>query len=150
MDLETLELRPITLLIIDDYRPDIKLAQKVLEEGKLLLNIKTAENGEMALAYLRKENNYRDVETPDLILLDLRMPLMDGHKLLQIIKTDDNLKRIPVIIMTISKDEEDIEMSYNEHANAYIIKPIAYDQFVDAIRSLENFWLTVVRLPTKI
>jgi two-component system response regulator len=141
---------PITVLIVEDYKPDVKLVQKILEDGKLFLNTKNVSNGDEALSYLNKEEpKYKDAETPDLILLDIRMPVMDGHQLLQIIKKDEKFRRIPVIIMTISKDDDDSEKAYDEHVNAYIVKPIEYNQLVEAIRSLERFWFTVVKLPKR-
>lgn len=140
---------PISILIVDDNEADILILKETLKEEKLYVNIESAWNGEEALSYLRKEPpKYKDAKTPSLILLDLRMPRMDGHELLKIIKNDEKLKHIPVIIMTISALEEDVLKSYDEHANAYVIKPINFNQFVTAIRSLEYFWLTIVKLPT--
>lgn len=144
------KLNPINILIVEDNRADIRLVQEVLKEGKLFINLHIAENGEEATIYLRKEGKYKDVDLPDLILLDLNMPKKSGHELLSEIKEDDNLKHIPVIVMTISKAEEDILKSYNLHANAYIVKPVELDQFIDAVKSIENFWLTIVKLPPKI
>ncbi len=142
--------KPIKVLIAEDNEADVRLVREVLKEGKILVNLVSVEDGEDAMAYLRKENNYKDVESPDIILLDLNMPKKSGHEVLAEMKTDEKLKIIPVIVMTISKAEEDILKSYNLHANAYIVKPVEYDQFIEAVRSLENFWFMICRLPPKI
>lgn len=136
---------PITILIVDDNPADVRLVQEVFKEGKIYVNLKIAEDGEDATIYLRKKD-----ELPDLVLLDLNMPKKSGHELLTEMKEDDNLKHIPVIVMTVSKAEEDILKSYNLHANAYIVKPIELDQFISAVKSIENFWLTIVKLPHKV
>lgn len=141
---------PIDILIVDDNRADIRLVQEVLKKGKMFVNLHAAFDGIEAMEYLRKENKYKDANRPDLILLDLNMPIKDGREVLEEIKTDNNLKTIPVIVMTISKAEEDILRSYNLHANAYIVKPIEINKFINVIGSIEDFWLTVVKLPPNI
>jgi chemotaxis family two-component system response regulator Rcp1 len=144
----TLEkMMPIDILIIDDNRGDIRLVQEILKKGKMLINLQSAQDGIEAMDYLRNEGKYKTATRPDLILLDLNMPRKDGREVLEDIKSDENLKSIPVIIMTISKAEEDILRSYNLHANAYIVKPIELNQFMNTVRSIEDFWLTVVKLP---
>lgn len=141
---------PIDILIVEDNRADIRLVQEILKRGKMIVNLHTALDGMEAMEYLRKEGKYKDENRPDLILLDLNMPRKDGREVLEEIKSDKELKTIPVIVMTISKAEEDILRSYNLHANAYIVKPIELNQFMNVVRSIEDFWLTIVRLPPKI
>jgi len=141
---------PINILMVEDNRADVRLVKEVLREGKIYVNLIVAEDGEEAIAYLRKEDKYKDVELPDLILLDLNMPKKSGHELLDDMKGDNNLKHIPVIVMTVSNAEEDVLKSYNLHANAYIVKPVELDQFIIAVKSIENFWLTIVKLPPKL
>lgn len=143
-------IRPITVLIVEDNRADIRLVQEVLKEGKICIGLNIAEDGIEAMAYLRKEDKYKDADTPDVVLLDLNMPKKNGFEVLEEMKEDEYLRRIPVIVMTISKTEEDILKSYNLHANAYIVKPVELNQFVEAVRSIKDFWLTIVKLPSRI
>lgn len=138
---------PITILIVEDNRADIRLVEEVLKKGKMVVNMYSALDGIEAMEYLRKEGKYKGAIRPDLILLDLNMPRKDGREVLEEVKADDNLRTIPIIVMTISKAEEDILRSYNLHANAYIIKPIELNQFINSVRSIEDFWLTIVKLP---
>lgn len=138
---------PIDILIVDDNRADIRLVQEVLKKGKMTVNLHFVLDGVEAMEYLRREGKYKDVSCPDLILLDLNMPRKDGREVLEDVKSDDNLKSIPIIVMTISKTEEDILKSYKLHANAYIVKPIELNQFINTVRSIEDFWLTIVKLP---
>jgi CheY-like chemotaxis protein len=140
-------IKPIVILIVEDNRADRRLVEDLLKKGKVLVDLNSAEDGEVAMAYLKKEGQYKDAKTPDLILLDLNMPKKNGFEVLEEMKSDENLKRIPVIVMTISKEDEDVLKSYNLHANAYIVKPVEINQFVEAVKSIENFWLTIVRLP---
>lgn len=143
-------IRPINVLIVEDNRADIRLVQEALKEGKICIGLNVAEDGIEAMTYLRKEDKYKDVNTPDVVLLDLNMPKKSGFEVLEEMKEDENLRRIPVIVMTISKAEEDILKSYNLHANAYIVKPVELNQFIEAIRSIKEFWLTIVKLPSRI
>ena len=145
-----INIKPITILIVEDNDADVRIVQEVFKHGRLLVNLAVSEDGEDAMAYLRKEGNYKNAESPDLILLDLNMPKKSGHEVLAEMKADENLKRIPVIIMTISKTEEDILKSYNLYANAYVIKPVEINQFISAIKSIEDFWFTIVKLPPKV
>lgn len=142
--------KPISILIVEDNPADVRIVQEVLKNGKVYVNLVVADDGEDAMSYLRKEGKYKDVELPDLILLDLNMPKMSGHEVLAEMKIDENLKHIPVIVMTISKSDEDVLKSYNLHANAYIVKPVELDQFISAIKSIEDFWFTIVKLPPRI
>ncbi|MFH1314360.1 MAG: response regulator [Candidatus Eisenbacteria bacterium] len=139
--------RPVDILLVEDSPGDVRLAKEVLKEAKVSNNLHVVANGVDALAFLRREGRYSDAVRPDLILLDLNLPRKDGREVLSEIKTDDNLKMIPVVILTVSKAEEDIVKAYNLHANCYITKPIDLNQFLRIIKSIEDFWLTVVTLP---
>jgi chemotaxis family two-component system response regulator Rcp1 len=139
---------PIEILLVEDNLGDIRLTKEALKDSKILNILNVVRNGEQALDYLRKSNEYTDAVRPDLILLDLNLPKKNGQEVLAEIKTDPDLKRIPVVILTTSKAELDILQSYNLHANCYIIKPVNFEDFTTVIRSIENFWFTVVKLPS--
>ncbi len=141
--------KPINILLVEDSPGDVRLIQEALKESKVLNEIYVVEDGLEAMRFLRREDKYPSVPRPDLILLDLNMPKKDGREVLAEIKADDELKRIPVVILTISLDEEDIFKTYNLHANCYITKPIGFDQFMKVVKSIEDFWLTIVKLPIK-
>lgn len=141
--------KPINILLVEDSPGDVRLIQEALKESKVLNEIYVVEDGLEAMRFLRREDKYPSVPRPDLILLDLNMPKKDGCEVLAEIKADDELKRIPVVILTISLDEEDIFKTYNLHANCYITKPIGFDQFMKVVKSIEDFWLTIVKLPIK-
>jgi len=140
-------IKPIEILLVEDTPDEAELTMETLQQGRVRNTVHWVENGEEALAFLRREARYAGVPRPDLILLDLHMPRMNGMEVLAEIKQHPDWKRIPVIIMTASNDERDIVGAYNKHANCYITKPIDVDEFMDAVRSIEDFWLTVVRLP---
>ena len=140
--------KPIDILMIDDNRADIRMTQEVFKKAKFIVSLNYVTDGIEGMKYLRRQEPYTEVRRPDLILLDLNMPRKDGREVLEEIKSDEDLKTIPVIIMTISKAEEDILKSYKLHANAYVIKPIGLSQFNDAIGSIKDFWLTIVKLPS--
>ncbi|MBI5538270.1 MAG: response regulator [Deltaproteobacteria bacterium] len=137
----------IEILLVEDNPGDARLAREALKEGKVGNRLYHVEDGVEALDFLHKRGAFQDAPLPDLILLDLNLPRMDGREVLAHIKSDENLKRIPVVVLTISKDEEDVLKSYNLHANCFITKPIDFDQFIKVVRSIEDFWLTIVRLP---
>ena len=139
--------QPIDILLVEDSEADVRLTQEVLMDSKVHNNLVIAVNGEEALACLRKQGKFKDSARPDLILLDLNLPLKDGREVLAEIKQDSNLKAIPVVILTTSKAEEDILKTYNLHANCYITKPVDLEQFVTVVRYIEDFWLAIVRLP---
>ena len=141
---------PVEILLVEDNPGDVRLTQEALKESKVTNNLSVAEDGVEALAFLKREGKYADAPRPDLLLLDLNLPKKDGRELLEEIKVDDNLKRIPVVVLTTSKAEEDIIRMYDQHANCYITKPIDFDQFIEVIKSIENFWLTIVKLPSDI
>lgn len=137
----------IDILLVEDNPGDADLAREALEGNKMCNELYVISDGEEAMAYLRREGRYVDAPRPDLILLDLNLPKKDGREVLAEIKADDELKRIPVVVLTMSKDEEDILKSYNLHANCYITKPIDVNQFFKVVKSIEDFWLGIVALP---
>lgn len=141
--------RPIEILMVEDNPGDVRLTVEALKEGKVRNNFHTVEDGVEALAFLRREGGYAEAPRPDLILLDLNLPKMNGPEVLAEIKEDPELRRIPVVILTISQAEQDIVKSYNLHANCYITKPVDLDQFLEVVKSIENFWLTIVKLPPR-
>jgi CheY-like chemotaxis protein len=143
------ESRPIEILLVEDNAGDVRLVKEALEENKFLNNLHMARDGVEAMKFLHKEGEYANAVRPDLILLDLNLPKKDGREVLAEVKVDEDLKRIPVVIMTISKAEEDILKTYNLHANCYITKPIDLDQFIKVVKSVENFWLAIVELPPR-
>ncbi len=138
----------VEILLVEDNPGDVRLTQEALKESKVTNNLYIAGDGVEALAFLRKEGEYADMPHPDLILLDLNLPKKDGRELIEEIKSNEELKRIPVVVLTTSKAEEDIMQMYDRHANCYITKPIDFDQFIEVVRSIENFWLTIVKLPS--
>jgi len=141
------ETEPVEILLAEDNPGDVTLTKKALEQGNIINNLHVANDGVEAIQFLRQEGEYADEPRPDLVLLDLNMPRKDGREVLEEIKGDEDLRRIPVVVMTSSEAEEDIVKSYDLHANAYLTKPIDYDGFLDIVRSIEEFWLTVVKMP---
>ena len=140
--------RPVEILLVEDNEGDIGLVEEVFEEGRINNNLSVAEDGDEAMMFLRKEGQFANATRPDLILLDLNLPGKDGREVLKEVKEDDNLKKIPIVVLTTSKAEEDILKSYDLHANSYITKPVDFDQFINVIKSIESFWLDVVKLPS--
>jgi len=140
-------LKPIEILMVDDNLSDIRLTHEAFKDSKLRNNVHEVYDGTEAMAFLRKEGKYALAPRPDIILLDLNMPKKDGHEVLEEIKSDPDLKSIPVVILTVSQAEEDILKSYDLYANCYITKPVDLDQFIKVVKSLENFWFTIVKLP---
>ena len=140
---------PIEILLVEDNPGDVRLTQEALKESKVTNNLHVAEDGIEALDFLYHKGDHTDAPRPDLILLDLNLPKKDGRELLEDIKADEELKRIPVVVLTTSKAEEDIYRMYDQHANCYITKPIDFDQFIEVVKSIEDFWLTIVKLPSE-
>ncbi len=138
----------IEILLVEDNPGDVRLTQEALREGKIRNSLHVAEDGEAAMAFVRQEGEYADMPRPDLILLDLNLPRMDGREVLAQIKADPELKRIPVVVLTTSRAEEDVLKVYNLNANCYITKPVDFEQFIKVVSAVEDFWLTIVRLPT--
>lgn len=141
-------MRLIDILLVEDNPGDARLAKEALKDAKVRNNLHWVEDGVEAIAFLRREGKYTDAPRPDVILLDLNLPKKDGREVLAEVKEDGDLKRIPVVILTVSDAEEDIIKTYNLHANCYIRKPLDLDRFIEVVKSIEEFWLTIVRLPT--
>ena len=139
--------KQVEILLVEDNPADVRLVREALKESKILNNLSVVEDGVEAMDFLRKKGKYASSIRPDLILLDLNLPRKNGREVLAEVKSDDNLKRIPVVIMTVSDDEKDILLTYNSHANCYIKKPLDFDQFNQMVHSIENFWFTIVCLP---
>ena len=142
-----MNVKPIELLLVEDSEPDVRLTIEALHEAKVKNRLWVVEDGVEAIDFLRRQGKYADSPRPDLILLDLNLPRKDGRQVLKEIKADDSLKRIPVVVLTTSKSEEDVLRAYALHANCYITKPVDFNRFMEVVKSIENFWLTVVRLP---
>ena len=137
----------VEILLVEDSLGDVRLTREAFKEGKLANRLHVVSDGEEALAFLHRQDPYRDAVRPDLILLDLNLPKKDGREVLALIKADDELKRIPVVVLTTSRAEQDILKAYDLHANCYITKPVDLDQFLLVVRAIEEFWLTLVKLP---
>lgn len=138
---------PIEVLMFEDNPDDVILTQEALIETKMHINLNVVQDGVEGLKYLRRQGKYADALRPDLILLDLNLPKKDGREVLAEIKADDSLKLIPVVILTTSAAEEDIIKAYSLHANCYITKPVDLNQFIRVVKTIEDFWITIVRLP---
>ena len=140
--------RAIEILLVEDNPGDARLTLEAFKEGKVINNLSVVTNGVDALAYLRRDGQYANASVPDLVLLDLNLPKMDGREVLAAIKDDANLKSIPVVVLTTSASQDDVARAYGHHANCYITKPVDLDQFLRVVHSIENFWLSLVRLPS--
>lgn len=140
-------LDPIEILLVEDSPSDVRLTQEALRDSKLHINLNVAEDGEEALDYLYRRGRFEGVVRPDLILLDLNLPRLDGREVLAKIKEDGSLRKIPVVVLTTSESPDDVESVYDLHANCYVRKPLDLDQFIKVVRSIESFWLTIVKLP---
>jgi len=140
---------PIEILLAEDNPGDVKLTEKALESGQINNTLHVVNDGVEALAFLRGEGEYEGTPRPDLFLLDLNMPRMDGQEVLEAMADDDALRRVPVVVLTSSEAEEDIVDSYDRHANAYLTKPVNFEGFVDIVARIEDFWLTVVKRPPR-
>jgi len=141
--------QPIEILLVEDDPGDVLMTQEAFRDYKIANRLTVVSNGEDAIAYLRKQGRFAGVATPDLVLLDLNLPRRDGREVLLDIKGDPSLRRIPVVILTTSEAEEDVIAAYDLHANAYVRKPVDFDQFVAAVRAIDDFFITVVRLPSR-
>lgn len=139
--------KPIEILLIEDNPGDVRLTKEALKETKVINKLTVMKNGLEAMAFLRREGPYAEAARPHLILLDLNLPMKDGREVLAEIKADEVLRRIPVVVLTTSRDEQDILKSYNLYANCYITKPVDLDQFITVVKSIEDFWLGIVVLP---
>jgi CheY-like chemotaxis protein len=139
----------IHILLVEDNEGDILLTQDALEEAKILTRLSVVKDGKEAIDFLTRQQKYLDAELPDLILLDVNLPKKNGHEVLRQIKGDDALKCIPVIMLTTSSTERDINLAYNNYANCYITKPVEASDFLSIVNTIENFWIAVVKLPQK-
>ncbi len=139
--------RPIDILLVEDSPADVRLTREALKEAKVLNTLHVVQDGIAAMDFLHKQGQYANSPDPHLILLDLNLPKKDGREVLAEIKQDDKLRRIPVVVLTTSRAEEDVIRTYNLHANAYVAKPVDLKQFLEVIRTIEDFWLAVVTLP---
>jgi CheY-like chemotaxis protein len=138
------------ILLVEDNPADVRLTQEALINGKVIHDMHVVSDGVEALAFLLQDEPFTQAPRPDLILLDLNMPRKNGHETLSVIKADPDLASIPVIILTTSSDDEDIKMSYDLHANGYIVKPVDIEQFFSTIQQLKEFWMSIVMLPTRV
>jgi CheY-like chemotaxis protein len=141
------EATPIEVLLVEDDAGDVRITREALQGSKLVHNLHVVDNGERAVDFLRRHGDYPDAPRPDLILLDLNLPRLDGREVLAQIKADQSLRQIPVVVLTTSDAEEDVLRSYDLHANAYVTKPVEFDAFIAVIRQIDDFFLSVVRLP---
>lgn len=139
--------RPVEILLVEDNPGDVRLTIEALRDCKVRNNLQVASDGVLAMAYLRKEAQFAKVSRPDLILLDLNLPRKDGRQVLAEIKADPELRAIPVVVLTTSRSEQDVLQSYELQANCYITKPVDLEQFIHVVRSIQDFWLTIVTLP---
>jgi len=139
--------KPIEILLVEDSTEDAELTMDSLKDGRVRNRIHWVEDGEEAMAFLRRQGLYAGAPRPDLILLDLNMPRKNGREVLAEVKQDPELRRIPVVIMTSSDDEKDILAAYNLHVNCYVTKPVDLDQFINVVKSIEHFWFSIVKLP---
>lgn len=140
--------RQIEILLVEDNPGDVLLTREALKDGKITNKLNVVEDGVEAMSYLRKEGKYESANRPDLILLDLNLPRKDGREVLAEIKNDESLRLIPVVVLTTSEAEKDIVKSYKLNANCYVTKPVELDEFIHVVKSIEDFWLTIVKLPT--
>lgn len=138
---------PVEILLVEDNPGDERLTREALKEGKVYSNLHWVKDGVAAMQFLRRQGDYSGAPRPDIILLDLNLPKKDGREVLQDIKNDEELKRIPVVVLTTSKAEEDVLRTYNLHANCFVTKPVDLEKFIVVVKSIDAFWLTVVTLP---
>lgn len=140
--------RPIEILLVEDNPGDVRLTREAFKEAKMRNNLHAVADGVEAMEFLHREGEHADAARPDIILLDLNLPRKDGREVLAEVKADPELRRIPVVILTTSKAAEDIAKTYDLHANCYITKPVDFDRFIEVVKTIEGFWLTVVKLPS--
>jgi chemotaxis family two-component system response regulator Rcp1 len=138
---------PVEILLVEDNPGDVRLTQEALKEGKVYNNLHWAKDGVEALEFLKRQGKHAGAPRPDIILLDLNLPKKDGREVLAVVKGDNDLKQIPVVVLTTSKAEEDVLKSYELHANCYVTKPVDLEKFIQVVQSIDRFWLTVVTLP---
>ncbi|HZA21998.1 MAG TPA: response regulator [Dehalococcoidia bacterium] len=144
-----MEVQPVEILLVEDNPGDVRLTIEALKSAKISNSINVVRDGIEAMAYLRKEGQYANVARPGIVLLDLNLPKKSGYEVLEELKKDEDLRRIPVVVLTSSQAEEDILRSYNLHANSYVTKPVGLQEFAKVVGAIEGFWLTIVQLPPK-
>ncbi len=149
MEIGSEQAQPVDILLVEDNPGDIRLTQEALRDGKLLNHLTAVSDGEQAIAFLRRQGNYAQASRPDLILLDLNLPRKDGREVLAEVKADPDLRRIPVVVVTSSRAEQDILKAYDLHTNCYVTKPVDLVKFVAVVKSIEDFWVHIVKLPPK-
>ena len=147
--MKTADIRPIEILLVEDSPSDAEFTAEALKEAKVRNHLSLVEDGVQAMEFLRRQGKYAQAPRPDLIMLDLNLPRKDGREVLAELKADDNLKMIPVVVLTTSRAEQDVLRAYQLHANCYITKPVDFQQFLNVVRSIESFWLFVVTLPPR-
>lgn len=143
------QVQPAEILLVEDNPGDVRLVQEALRESKIINQLHAVSDGQEALAFLRKQGSYANTRRPDLILLDLNLPRKDGREVLSEIKADPDLRRIPVVIVTSSKAEDDILKSYDHHANCFITKPLDLEKFIEVVKAIQDFWISIVKLPPR-
>jgi CheY-like chemotaxis protein len=141
-------MKPVNVLLVEDNEGDILLTSEAFEDAKIHVNLSVVRDGREAIDFLNKYGPHADAHLPDLILLDVNLPKKNGHEVLKYVKGDEMLKHIPVIMLTTSSSPRDINLSYNNYANCYITKPVDANEFLSVIATIENFWITIVKLPT--
>ncbi|WP_454050667.1 response regulator [Cellulomonas sp. Marseille-Q8402] len=139
----------IDVLLVEDDPGDVLMTREAFEDNKVVNRLQVVSDGVSALTFLRKEGEFADAPTPDLVLLDLNLPRMDGREVLEAMKSDEALRSIPVVVLTTSEAEEDVVRSYSLHANAYVTKPVDFDRFIEVVRQIDEFFVEVVRLPQR-
>lgn len=142
-------MKPIHILMVEDNEGDIILTKEALQDSKIINTITAVRNGKEALDYVFRKGEFANSQLPDLILLDINLPMKNGHEVLLALKENETTRKIPVIMLTTSSSQKDIDQSYKEHANCYIVKPVEVADFLKAIAGIENFWLNIVKLPGK-
>jgi chemotaxis family two-component system response regulator Rcp1 len=147
MSLMTMRGRPIEILLVEDNADEAEMTMEALKDGRISNRIHWVEDGEAAISFFRRDARHHSAPRPDLVLLDLNMPRMSGLEVLTMIKQHPDWRRVPVVIMTSSDNERDIVAAYDRHVNCYVTKPIDMDKFIEVVRSIEDFWLSIVRLP---
>ena len=142
-------MKTIHILLVEDNEGDIMLTREALEDAKIFIHLSVVTDGKEAMDFLGKQGKYANADLPDILLLDVNLPKKNGHEVLKYVKEDENLKHIPVIMLTTSSSQKDIDLSYNNYANCYITKPVEAKDFLAIITTIENFWISVVKLPTR-
>ncbi|HQW24020.1 MAG TPA: response regulator [Bacteroidia bacterium] len=143
-------MKAVDILLVEDNPGDVRLTQEALNEGGISNTLHVASDGFEAMDFLNKKGKFKDASTPDLVLLDLNLPKMNGFEVLEKIKSDEHLKLIPVIVLTTSQAEHDIITSYSMHVNCFVSKPVEYDSFMNVVKCIEDFWFTIVKLPSRV